>query len=109
MTHDNGTLYSVWGRAEVFNGTNWNQICDDDFTLSNARVICRSLGLPLRDVDILNAQKAKYYYRYDLVKGPNYYSNAVNCSGTESSLAYCPYKSRTYCSHTEDVYVHCAY
>ena len=56
MTFSNGTFYGVWGRAEVFNGTKWNQVCDDDFTLSNARVICRSLGLPLSDVRFSNAQ-----------------------------------------------------
>jgi len=58
-------------------------------------------------LDTLNAQIIAKFEGYDLVKGPWYYSNAVNCVGTESSLEYCPYKSRPYCSHTEDVYLVC--
>jgi hypothetical protein len=106
-TNNYGTLLEVWGRVEVFNGTKWNQICNVDFTKNNAIVICRSLGLPVNYVGFTNAQNVATSLRYDLVKGPWYYSNAVNCVGTESSLEYCPYKSRPYCSHTEDVYLVC--
>jgi len=76
--------------------------------LINAKVLCRSLGLPFKIVNFSNAQKLTNYHGYDLtVKGPWYYSNAVKCDGTELSLGHCPYRSRSYCSHTEDVYVHC--
>ena len=56
MTNSTGAYKGVWGRAEHFNGTKWNQICDDFFSLNNARVLCRSLGLPVRDVRYSNAQ-----------------------------------------------------
>ena len=32
ITYSNGSFMGVWGRAEVFNGTKWIQICDDGFT-----------------------------------------------------------------------------
>lgn len=32
------------GRIEVFYNDEWGTICDDDFTLANAHVLCRHLG-----------------------------------------------------------------
>lgn len=32
------------GRIEVFYNQEWGTICDDDFTLANAHVLCRHLG-----------------------------------------------------------------
>jgi hypothetical protein len=51
------------------------------------------------------------YHGYDtIVKGSWYYSTAVDCAGNEFSLQFCPYGSRNnFCSHAEDVWVHCAY
>ena len=100
MTDSNGTLLGVLGRAEVFNGTKWNQICIEDFTQNNAKKICRSLNLPVRDVKIANAQLVASHYRYDIVKGPKYHSKAWWCDGTEYFLNNCYDLSTNYCSHT---------
>lgn len=32
------------GRVEIFYNSEWGTICDDDFTLTNAHVLCRHLG-----------------------------------------------------------------
>ena len=32
------------GRVEVLKGGEWGTICDDDFSLANAQVLCRHLG-----------------------------------------------------------------
>lgn len=32
------------GRVEVFYNQEWGTICDDDFTLANAHILCRHLG-----------------------------------------------------------------
>ena len=51
ITSRSGALLGVWGRIEYFNKYYfWNQICDYKFTMENAVVICRSLGLPINDV-----------------------------------------------------------
>ena len=52
----------VWGRVEIFNDNYWGQLCDDDFTMKNAKVICRSLNLPLNDVRFSNARQVALNY-----------------------------------------------
>lgn len=34
------------GRLEVKIGGIWGTVCDDDFNMDAARVVCRQLGLP---------------------------------------------------------------
>ena len=56
MTNSTGGLIGVWGRAENFNGSDWVQICYDNFTENSAKVMCKYLGLPFEDVIIQSAQ-----------------------------------------------------
>ena len=87
ITFPNGTYKGVWGRAEVYYGNNWNQLCSLDFTIENADVICKSIGLPVNDTRFSNAELVNGNDLED--QRPSYNSNTYNCTGKESSLAKC--------------------
>ena len=90
MTNSSGSLIGVWGRAEVFNGTQWAQICYDNFTEKNAKVICKYLGLPFEDVIVQSAQTVTSVLRQNyIVAGDQYASTNYVCTGDEFSLDYC--------------------
>uniref|UniRef100_A0A8C9YN59 Lysyl oxidase homolog n=1 Tax=Sander lucioperca TaxID=283035 RepID=A0A8C9YN59_SANLU len=82
------------GRVELFYKGEWGTICDDDFSIANANVLCRQLGFvsatgwtPQRKIWLDN----------------------VLCSGGEKSIEFC--KSRGWgnsdCTHDEDAGVVC--
>jgi hypothetical protein len=54
--------------------------------LNNARVFCRSLGLPTVDVRFYNAEY-EAINKKDILKGLMYPSYAWNCTGTEDYLS----------------------
>uniref|UniRef100_A0A674KAW2 Lysyl oxidase like 3 n=1 Tax=Terrapene triunguis TaxID=2587831 RepID=A0A674KAW2_9SAUR len=89
------------GRIEVFYNEEWGTICDDDFTLANAHVLCRHLGF-------VAATGWAHSAKYGKGVGRVWLDN-VNCGGSEKSIADC--KSRGWgnsdCSHEEDAGVIC--
>uniref|UniRef100_A0A8C0GTR9 Lysyl oxidase homolog n=1 Tax=Chelonoidis abingdonii TaxID=106734 RepID=A0A8C0GTR9_CHEAB len=89
------------GRIEVFYNEEWGTICDDDFTLANAHVLCRHLGF-------VAATGWAHSAKYGKGIGRVWLDN-VNCGGSEKSIADC--KSRGWgnsdCSHEEDAGVIC--
>jgi hypothetical protein len=52
FTGRNGT---VWGKAEYYDGKNWNEICDNSFSDKNAQVFCRSVGSRYQNAKWMNA------------------------------------------------------
>uniref|UniRef100_A0ABM5GL23 Lysyl oxidase homolog n=1 Tax=Pogona vitticeps TaxID=103695 RepID=A0ABM5GL23_9SAUR len=89
------------GRVEVFYNQEWGTICDDDFTLANAHVLCRHLGF-------VAATGWTHSAKYGKGVGRIWLDN-VNCRGSEKSIQDC--QSRGWgvsdCSHEEDAGVVC--
>uniref|UniRef100_A0A8C9U7J7 Lysyl oxidase homolog n=1 Tax=Serinus canaria TaxID=9135 RepID=A0A8C9U7J7_SERCA len=90
------------GRVEVFYSGEWGTVCDDDFSIHAAHVVCRELGY-VEAVSWLPGSK------YGKGEGKIWLDN-VHCTGRESSLAGCGSNGWgvSDCKHTEDVGVLCS-
>uniref|UniRef100_A0A665WY59 Lysyl oxidase homolog n=1 Tax=Echeneis naucrates TaxID=173247 RepID=A0A665WY59_ECHNA len=89
------------GRVELFYKGEWGTICDDDFSLSNANVLCRQLGF-------VSATGWTHSAKYGKGQGKIWLDNVL-CNGGEKSIELC--KSRGWgnsdCTHDEDAGVVC--
>lgn len=89
------------GRVEVFYNQEWGTICDDDFTLANAHVLCRHLGF-------VAATGWTHSAKYGKGTGPIWLDN-LSCTGSEKSIVECQSRGwgNSDCSHEEDAGVVC--
>ncbi|XP_035281786.1 lysyl oxidase homolog 3A-like isoform X5 [Anguilla anguilla] len=89
------------GRVEIFYKGEWGTICDDDFTLENARVLCRQMGF-------VGATGWRHSAKYGPGTGKIWLDN-VQCSGTEKSIEFCQSRGwgNSDCTHDEDAGVIC--
>ncbi|XP_035761742.1 lysyl oxidase homolog 3B isoform X1 [Neolamprologus brichardi] len=89
------------GRIELFYKGEWGTICDDDFTIANAHVLCHHLGF-------VSATGWTHSAKYGKGQGKIWLDN-VQCHGGEKSIEFC--KSRGWgnsdCTHDEDAGVVC--
>ena len=89
------------GRVVIFHNGTWGTVCDDDWDINDATVVCRQLGY-------LRATYARALAYFGEGSGPIHYEN-VACNGTETRLADCDHAGfgNVDCDHSEDAGVMC--
>lgn len=90
------------GRVEVNYALSWGTICNSQWTIEDALVVCRMLGFA-------SAARAVINGRYGPGTGPVWLTN-VNCVGSETTLTNCSFVGwgNTGCDHTQDAGVVCS-
>ncbi|XP_039248035.2 HHIP-like protein 1 [Styela clava] len=90
------------GRVEIILDGDWGTICDDEWGIQDAQVICRMLGFH-------HAKAALKKARFGRGSGPIWLDD-VRCSGTETNIANCHHSPWGYhnCGHAEDASVVCS-
>nr|XP_054763722.1 deleted in malignant brain tumors 1 protein-like [Lytechinus pictus] len=86
------------GRVEVYKGA-WGTVCDDNWDIQDAKVVCRMLGFGAarRIIDTSGMRQT-----YSTI-----YLDEVGCIGNETSLFDCPHSPTHDCTHAEDAGVEC--
>ncbi|XP_063062355.1 galectin-3-binding protein A-like [Engraulis encrasicolus] len=89
------------GRVEVFHDGSWGTVCDDNWGMEEARVVCAQLGFR-------GALSAEAGGKFPAGSG-SIWLDDLECKGSENSLSSCTFKGWgvTDCSHAEDAGVLC--
>ncbi|KAG7277961.1 hypothetical protein CRUP_022131, partial [Coryphaenoides rupestris] len=89
------------GRLEIFHSNSWGTVCDDEWELKTADVVCRQLGCG-------QALSSPGNLEFGPGSGPIWLDNVV-CNGEEEALSQCAHQEfgEHNCGHHEDVGVIC--
>ena len=87
---------------EVYHNGEWGTVCDDEWDLNDAQVVCSELGYGYATAALHNAF-------YGQGGGQIWLVNA-NCAGTEDTIKNCSHILGRYhnCFHKEDASVRCS-
>ena len=75
---------AYYGRVEVYYKEQWGTVCDDDWDIKDAKVVCRQLGFP-------SALEAIGDARYGQGSGHIWIAH-VECSGNETKIHDCSHR-----------------
>ena len=85
----------------MYHNGEWGTVCDDDWNLNDAQVVCNELGFG-------GAVDAKHSAYYGQGSGP-IWLGGLQCDGTEQTIIGCTQLGwgDNNCDHSEDVGVKC--
>ncbi|CAG2230933.1 DMBT1 [Mytilus edulis] len=90
------------GRVEVYHQGQWGTMCNDGFTVNDARVICRMIGFETKNVTITPSS----YFGTSTLK---IMMDDIRCTGQETHIAACNFSGwgQHNCQHSKDVGISC--
>lgn len=99
-----GSPYPWQGRVEVYHEGYWHKVCDHDWDIRDANVVCRELGYGTASEAIT---KARDYFGQGFSQ---ILLSELACTGTEKNLKQCGhpgYYLHSSCGHMDNAGVRC--
>jgi len=101
--------YYNFGRVEIFHDRTWGTVCDDNWDIEDAAVVCRMLGFKYAWT-AMSFGVSVTEQGVDLYGTGPIWLDDVNCIGNESSISECSHNGWLVhnCDHLEDAGVLCS-